>query len=91
MSSALSGTVSGSSIANVVTTGTFTIPLMKKGGYTSTFSGAVVAAASTGGQVMPPIMGAAAFIMAQFLGVAYWEIVVAAFIPALAGAIGTSP
>ena len=82
VSSCLMGMVSGSSVANAVTTGAFTIPLMKTGGYTSTFSGAVVAAASTGGQVMPPIMGAAAFIMAQFLGVAYWEIVVAAFIPA---------
>ena len=82
VASCLMGMVSGSSVANAVTTGAFTIPLMKKGGYRSEFAGAVVAAASTGGQVMPPIMGAAAFIMAQFLGVAYWEIVVAAFIPA---------
>ncbi len=82
VASCLMGTVSGSSVANAVTTGAFTIPLMKKGGYSPEFSGAVVAAASTGGQVMPPIMGAAAFIMAQFLGVAYWEIVVAAAIPA---------
>jgi TRAP transporter 4TM/12TM fusion protein len=82
VASALMGTVSGSSVANAVTTGSFTIPLMKRAGYTSEFSGAVVAAASTGGQVMPPVMGAAAFIMAQFLGISYWEIVVAAAIPA---------
>ncbi len=78
----LMGTVSGSSCANAVTTGAFTIPLMKQTGYSSEFSGAIVAAASTGGQVMPPVMGAAAFVMAQFLGVAYWEIVVAAAVPA---------
>jgi hypothetical protein len=65
VASALMGTVSGSSVANAVTTGSFTIPLMKRAGYTSEFSGAVVAAASTGGQVMPPVMGAAAFIMAH--------------------------
>ncbi len=82
VASALMGTVSGSSCANAVTTGSFTIPLMKQSGYSSEFSGAIVAAASTGGQVMPPVMGAAAFIMAQFLGVAYWDIVVAAAIPA---------
>lgn len=82
VASGLMGMVSGSSCANTVTTGAFTIPLMKQSGYSSTFSGAIVAAASTGGQVMPPVMGAAAFIMAQFLGVSYWEIVVAAAIPA---------
>lgn len=82
VASALMGTVSGSSCANAVTTGAFTIPLMKQTGYSSEFSGAIVAAASTGGQVMPPVMGAAAFVMAQFLGIAYWEIVVAAAIPA---------
>ncbi|EFC90665.1 TRAP transporter, 4TM/12TM fusion protein [Dethiosulfovibrio peptidovorans DSM 11002] len=82
VSSALMGTVSGSSCANTVTTGAFTIPLMKQSGYSSEFAGAIVAAASTGGQVMPPVMGAAAFIMAQFLGISYWEIVVAAAIPA---------
>lgn len=82
VASGLMGTVSGSSCANTVTTGAFTIPLMKQSGYSSTFSGAIVAAASTGGQVMPPVMGAAAFVMAQFLGIAYWEIVVAAAIPA---------
>lgn len=83
VASALMGTVSGSSVANAVTTGAFTIPLMKQGGYRAEFAGAVVAAASTGGQVMPPVMGAAAFIMAQFLGISYWDIVVAAAIPAL--------
>ncbi|MDR1873936.1 MAG: TRAP transporter permease [Synergistaceae bacterium] len=82
VASALMGTVSGSSVANAVTTGAFTIPLMKQAGYRPEFAGAIVAAASTGGQVMPPVMGAAAFIMAQFLGIAYWEIVVAAAIPA---------
>lgn len=82
VASGLMGTVSGSSCANAVTTGAFTIPLMKQSGYSSEFAGAIVAAASTGGQVMPPVMGAAAFIMAQFLGIAYWEIVVAAAIPA---------
>ncbi|WP_286934680.1 MULTISPECIES: TRAP transporter permease [Aminobacterium] len=82
VASALMGTVSGSSVANTVTTGAFTIPLMKSAGYKSEFAGAVVAAASTGGQVMPPVMGAAAFIMAQFLGISYWDIVVAAAIPA---------
>ncbi len=82
VASALMGTVSGSSVANAVTTGAFTIPLMKQAGYKAEFAGAVVAAASTGGQVMPPVMGAAAFIMAQFLGISYWEIVVAASIPA---------
>ncbi len=82
VASGLMGTVSGSSVANAVTTGAFTIPLMKKAGYTPNFAGAVVAASSTGGQVMPPVMGAAAFIMAQFLGISYWDIVVAAAIPA---------
>jgi len=76
------GMVSGSSCGNAVTTGAFTIPLMKQSGYSPEFAGAIVAAASTGGQVMPPVMGAAAFIMAQFLGVSYWEIVVGAAIPA---------
>ncbi|NLD97249.1 MAG: TRAP transporter permease, partial [Synergistaceae bacterium] len=82
VASGLMGTVSGSSVANAVTTGAFTIPLMKEAGYSATFSGAVVAASSTGGQVMPPVMGAAAFIMAQFLGISYWDIVVAAALPA---------
>ena len=68
------GTISGSSIANVVTTGSFTIPLMKKTGYDSEFAGSVEALASTGGQIMPPIMGAAAFIMAEFTQIPYLEI-----------------
>ena len=76
------GMVSGRSCGNAVTTGAFTIPLMKQSGYSPEFARAIVAAASTGGQVMPPVMGAAAFIMAQFLGVSYWEIVVGAAIPA---------
>lgn len=82
VASGLMGMVSGSSTGNAVTTGSFTIPLMKQNGYSPDFAGAVVACASTGGQVMPPVMGAAAFIMAQFLSVSYWEIVVAAAIPA---------
>ncbi|MET1159636.1 MAG: TRAP transporter fused permease subunit [Thermoprotei archaeon] len=83
ISSALMGTVSGSSVANVLTTGTFTIPLMKKAGFPSEIAGAVEPAASTGGQLMPPIMGAAAFVMAQFLGRPYREIIIAAAIPAI--------
>ena len=83
VSSGLMGTVSGSSVANVCTTGMFTIPLMKSVGYQPHFAGAVEAVASTGGQIMPPVMGAAAFIMAQILGVPYMEVVVAAVIPAL--------
>lgn len=83
LTSALQGTVSGSSVANTVCTGSFTIPLMKKLGYKPEFAGAVEAAASTGGQIMPPIMGAAAFLMAEFIGVPYIEIVKAGAIPAL--------
>ncbi len=83
ISSALMGTISGSSIANVVTTGTFTIPLMIRNGYKPSFAGAVEAAASTGGQIMPPIMGAAAFIMVEYTGIKYQEIAVAAAIPAM--------
>ncbi len=83
MSSALMGTISGSAAANVAGTGSFTIPLMKKTGYTPVFAGAVEAAASTGGQLMPPIMGAAAFIMAEILGIPYVEIAKAAIIPAV--------
>ncbi len=83
-SSALQGTISGSSVANVVTSGSFTIPMMKKLGYNKDFAGAVEAAASTGGQLMPPIMGAAAFLMVEFIGgVSYWEIAMAALIPAI--------
>ncbi|MBB5150070.1 MULTISPECIES: TRAP transporter permease [Ureibacillus] len=84
-SSALQGTISGSSVANVVTSGSYTIPLMKKLGYKKEFAGAVEAAASTGGQLMPPIMGAAAFLMVEFIGrgITYWEIAKAAIIPAI--------
>ncbi|MGD6834264.1 TRAP transporter permease [Sutcliffiella halmapala] len=82
-SSALQGTISGSSVANTVTTGSYTIPLMKRLGYHRNFAGAVEAAASTGGQIMPPIMGAAAFLMIEFAGVAYWDIAKAATIPAV--------
>ncbi|WP_341301417.1 TRAP transporter permease [Lysinibacillus sp. FSL H8-0500] len=84
-SSALQGTISGSSVANVVTSGSYTIPMMKKLGYRKEFAGAVEAAASTGGQLMPPIMGAAAFLMVEFIGrgITYWDIAKAAAIPAL--------
>ncbi|MBU2512898.1 TRAP transporter permease [bacterium] len=81
ISSGFLGSISGSSIANTVTTGAFTIPLMKKVGYKPTFAGAVEAAASTGGQLMPPIMGAAAFIMAEFLGIPYLKIAACAIVP----------
>lgn len=83
VTSALFGTVSGSAVANVMTTGTFTIPLMRRLGYRPAFAGAVEAVASTGGQLMPPIMGAAAFIMAEFLGVSYLQVTLWALIPAL--------
>jgi len=83
ISSGLMGTVSGSSVANVLTTGTFTIPLMKKAGYPPEIAGAVEPVASTGGQLMPPVMGAAAFIMAQFLGIPYNKLIIAAVLPAL--------
>lgn len=82
ITSALEGTVSGSSVANTVGSGSFTIPMMKKLGYRPEFAGAVEAAASTGGQIMPPIMGAAAFLMAEFIGIPYIEIAKAAAIPA---------
>lgn len=83
ISSALQGTISGSSVANVVGSGSFTIPMMKKLGYHKNFAGAVEAAASTGGQLMPPIMGAAAFLMAEFVGIPYMEVVKAAIVPAI--------
>lgn len=83
LSSALFGSVSGNSVANVVSTGVFTIPLMKKIGYPSRYAGAVEAVASTGGQIMPPILGSAAFIMAQLIGAPYLDIVAASIIPAL--------
>ncbi len=83
IASAMEGTVSGSSVANTVGSGSFTIPMMKGLGYRPEFAGAVEAAASTGGQIMPPVMGAAAFLMAEFLGLPYIEIAKAAAIPAL--------
>lgn len=83
ISSALQGTVSGSSVANTVSTGSFTIPAMKKLGYKPEFAGAVEAAASTGGQLMPPIMGAAAFLMAETTGIPYSRVVLSAVIPAI--------
>ncbi|WP_119392486.1 TRAP transporter permease [Taklimakanibacter lacteus] len=83
IASALMGTISGSGVANVVTTGQFTIPLMKRFGYRPAFAGGVEATASMGGQIMPPVMGAVAFIMAETLGVEYYEVVKAAVIPAL--------
>ncbi|MBT9157954.1 MAG: Sialic acid TRAP transporter permease protein SiaT [Firmicutes bacterium] len=83
VSSALLGTISGSAVANVVTTGAFTIPLMKRLGYRADFAGAVEAAASVGGQILPPVMGAAAFIMAETLGMPYAQIAMSAAIPAV--------
>jgi TRAP transporter 4TM/12TM fusion protein len=83
VSSACFGTISGSAVANVVGTGSFTIPLMKRLGYSPTFAGAVEAVASTGGQIMPPIMGAAAFIIAEMLGIPYIQVAIAAAIPAI--------
>lgn len=83
VSSALMGTISGSAVANVVTTGTITIPLMKRLGYRPYFAGAVEAVASTGGQIMPPVMGAAAFVMAEMINAPYWQICVAALLPAV--------
>ncbi|MGL5256425.1 MAG: TRAP transporter permease [Proteocatella sp.] len=83
LTSALQGTISGSSVSNTVSTGSFTIPLMKSLGYKPEFAAAVEAAASTGGQIMPPIMGAAAFLIAEAVGVPYLEVAKAAIIPAL--------
>lgn len=83
VASSILGTISGSAVANTVTTGSFTIPLMKKTGYRGPFAGAVEAVASTGGQIVPPIMGAAAFIIASYLGVPYIDVVIAAIIPAI--------
>jgi TRAP transporter 4TM/12TM fusion protein len=83
IASACEGTVSGSSVANTVGSGSFTIPMMKRLGYKPEFAGAVEAAASTGGQIMPPVMGAAAFLMAEFMNVPYVEVAKAAVIPAL--------
>lgn len=83
LSSAAFGTISGSAVANVVSTGSFTIPLMKRIGYRAVFAGAVESVASTGGQIMPPVMGAGAFIMADMLGVSYLRVCMAAAIPAI--------
>lgn len=83
VSSAMVGMVSGAAVANVAITGAFTIPFMKKVGYKPEFAGAIEAAASTGGQLMPPVMGAAAFLMASFLGVSYGEVMLAGIIPAV--------
>ena len=83
VSSALMGTINGSGVANVVTTGQFTIPLMKRFGFRPAFAGGVEATASMGGQIMPPVMGAVAFIMAETLGVPYVEVVKAAIVPAI--------
>ena len=83
ISSALCGMVSGSSVGNTVTTGSVTIPMMKKTGYKPEFAGAVEAAASTGGQIMPPIMGAAAFLMAEYMGLPYASVAVKAILPAV--------
>lgn len=83
VASALQGTVSGSSVGNTVASGSFTIPMMKKAGFTPEFAGATEASASTGGQIMPPMMGAAAFIMMEYLGVSYSTIMLAALIPAV--------
>ena len=79
--SSLFGSVSGSTVSNVVSTGVVTIPLMRKGGYPAHVAGAIEAVASTGGQLMPPIMGAAAFLMAEFLQIPYKDVVIAAIIP----------
>lgn len=83
LASSLFGTMSGSAVANVVTTGSVTIPMMKKTGYPSHFAAAVEATASSGGQIMPPIMGAAAFLMATFLGIPYVKVAISAIVPAL--------
>jgi len=83
VSSALMGTISGNAASNVVTTGTFTIPLMKRTGYESHVAGAIEAVASTGGQIMPPVMGAAAFIMAEMIGTSYSTVAMAAVIPSI--------
>ena len=83
MTSATFGTISGSATANVVTTGSFTIPMMKKIGYRPAFAGAVEAVASTGGQIMPPIMGASAFVLAEFIGVSYFQVIAYSLIPAM--------
>jgi TRAP-type uncharacterized transport system fused permease subunit len=82
VSSSLFGSLSGSAVANVVATGSLTIPIMKKSGYPSYFAGAVEAVASTGGQIVPPMMGAAAFLIVEFLGIPYTQVMAAAILPA---------
>jgi TRAP transporter 4TM/12TM fusion protein len=83
LASGLTGLISGSSVANTVTTGTFTIPIMKKSGLTAVKAGAIEVAASVNGQIMPPIMGAAAFVMAELLGISYFTVITHAFLPAV--------
>lgn len=83
LASGLFGSISGSAVANVYATGTFTIPMMKKAGFSAAFAGATEAVASSGGAIMPPIMGSAAFLMADFLGIPYTKIAIAAFLPAI--------
>jgi TRAP transporter 4TM/12TM fusion protein len=83
IASSFMGTLTGSVVANVTATGSFTIPLMKRTGYTPYMAGAIEAAASSGGQIMPPVMGTAAFVMADILGISYWDVCVAAFLPAV--------
>ncbi len=88
LASGMNGAISGSSVANVVTTGTFTIPVMRETGIPAVKAGAIEVAASTNGQIMPPIMGAAAFIIAETIGISYFDVVVAAFIPAVISYLG---
>lgn len=88
ISSALTGMISGSAIANVVTTGTFTIPLMKRVGFSAEKAGAIEVSSSINGQIMPPIMGAAAFLMAEFIGISYFDVITHAFIPAFISYFG---
>jgi len=88
VSSGLTGLISGSAIANVVTTGTFTIPLMKRIGFSGEKAGAIEVSSSINGQIMPPVMGAAAFLMTEFVGITYFEVVVHAFIPAIISYVG---
>ncbi|MFT5893253.1 MAG: TRAP transporter 4TM/12TM fusion protein [bacterium] len=83
VSSAMTGLISGSSIANVVTTGTFTIPMMKRVGFSGEKAGAVEVASSVNGQILPPVMGAAAFLMVEYVGISYFEVVKHVIIPAL--------
>lgn len=88
VSSALFGSISGSAVSNVVVTGTFTIPMMKKTGYPGYYAAAVEAVASTGGQITPPVLGAAAFLIAETLGISYSSLVIATIIPALLFYVG---